>query len=134
TIRGVVAGQNHVRLQERAAEIEPLIVQLRVDRLENTAGCLPALRDRVRAVLQYLRLDDRNDVGFLAERCVPGERVRVRPDAVLARLAGGDRVGSAPLREAGAEPAVLVEPLSQPVEAFGDGLAIRQRQRLRARV
>src|SRR5207244_9012776 len=104
--------------------IEALIVQLRVDRLEDAAGCLPALRDRVRAVLQHLRLDDRNDVGFLAERRVPGERVRVRPDAVLARLVGGDRVGRAPLREARAELAVLLEPPAKPVETLRGRLAV----------
>src|SRR5207253_5143630 len=109
-----VAGEHHVRLQKGAAEIEALIVQLRVHRLEDSAGRLPALRDRVRAILQNLRLDDWNQAGLLAERRVTGEGVHVRPDAVLARLVGGDRVRRAPLREASAELAVLLEPPAKP--------------------
>ena len=88
----------------------------------------------MRPVLQHLGLDDRDDPRLLAERGVARERVRVRPDAVLARLVGVDRVRRAPLREARAELAVLLEPRAQPVEAFGDRLAVRERERLRTLV
>ena len=97
-------------------------------------GDLEAALDRVVAVHQHLGLDDRHEPGLLAERRVARERVRVRPDAVLARDAVADRDHGAPLREARAELAVLLEPLAQAVEALGDLLAGRERERLRALV
>jgi hypothetical protein len=66
TVGRFVTGQDHVRLEQRAAEIESLIVQLRVDSLQHAAGGLAALADRMRPVLQDLGLHDRDDVGFLA--------------------------------------------------------------------
>src|SRR5437764_1076630 len=86
------------------------------------------------AVHQHLGLDDRHDPRLLAERRVAGERVRVRPDGVLARQAVRDRVRGAPLREARAQAVVLLQPLAQAVEAFGDRLALGERERLRAQV
>jgi hypothetical protein len=130
----LVAAQHHVRLEERPGEVDALVEQLRVDRGEDARGDDAAALDRVRAVLQDLRLDDRDDARLLAQRRVPGERVRVRPDAVLARQRVRDGVRRAPLREARAEPAVLGEALAQPVQAFGDRLALGAGERLRARV
>ena len=108
--------------------------QLRIERVQHARGDVIRALDRVRPVHEHLGLDDRHDPGLLAERRVAGERMRVRPDAVLARERVGDRVRRAPLREARAEVAVLLEPPAQPVEAFGDGLAFGERQRLRAQV
>ena len=88
----------------------------------------------MRSVLEHLRLDDRNEAGLLAERRVAGEGVRVRPDAVLARALRVDRVRRAPLGEAGAELAVLGEPLAQAVEPLRDRLGLREREWLRAEV
>src|SRR5204863_1629258 len=51
-----------------------------------------------------------------------------------ARLVGADVVGRAPLREARAELAVLLEPLAQTVEALRHRLAGRVREWLRAPV
>src|SRR3954447_8713798 len=58
--------------------------------------------------------------------------MRVRPEAVLARDALADRDDTAPLGEARTELAVLLEPPAQAVEALGDGLAVGERERLRA--
>ena len=44
---GLVAGEHHVRLQHRAAEIDALVVELRVERLLGPSGRLRALVDRV---------------------------------------------------------------------------------------
>ena len=107
-----VAREHHVRLQQRAAEVDSLVMELRVHPLEDAAGHNPALRDRVRAVLQDLGLDDRDETGLLAKGCVAGERVSVRPDGVLARLVRRDRVGRPPLREARAELPILLEPVA----------------------
>ena len=90
--------------------------------------------DRVVAVHQHLGLDDRDEARLLRERGVAGERVRVRPDAVLARDPVADRDHGAPLGEPRAELAVLREALAQAVEALGDLLARRERERLRALV
>ena len=110
-------------------------MQLRVDGVEHAPGRLRRLLDRVLAVLQHLGLDDRHDPRLLAQRRVARQRVGVRPDAVLARPAAADGVGRAPLREARAEPAVLLEPLAQPVQPLGDRLGpVGQRERLRAQV
>ena len=68
------------------------------------------------------------------ERGVARERVGVRPEAVLARDALADRDHGAPLGEACAERAVLLEALAQAVEALGDRLARRERERLGAAV
>src|SRR3954467_3664413 len=86
------------------------------------------------AVHQHLRLDDRHEAGFLRQRRVARERVRVRPEAVLARNALADRDDAAPLREPRTELAVLVEPGAQAVEPFGDRLALGESERLRALV
>src|SRR5204863_361372 len=78
--------------------------------------------DVVRSVHDDLRLDDRHAVGFLTERGVAGHRVRVRVDREVRRCPVPDDDRRAPLGEPGAELAVLREPLTEPVEAFGDGL------------
>ena len=112
----------------------PLVEHLRVEGEEDARRDVVRALDRVRAVHQHLRLDDRHDAGLLAERCIARERMRVRPDAVLARQLVGDRVRRAPLRETGTELVVLLEASAEPVEALGDRLALRERQRLRAEV
>ena len=81
----LVAGEDHVRLEQRPLDVDALVEQFGVDGGEHAGGDEAAALDRVRPVLQHLGLDDRDDSGLLAERGVAGERVRVRPDAVLAR-------------------------------------------------
>src|SRR5205085_8787175 len=53
---------------------------------------------------------------------------------VFARPAAAVRIGGGPLLEPGAEVAVLLEPAAEAVEALGDRLAGRVRERLRALV
>ena len=90
--------------------------------------------DRVVAVHQHLGLDDRDEAGLLRQRAVAGERVRVRPQAVLAGDAGADRDHRAPLREPCAELVVLGQPVAQAVQPLRDLLARRVGQVLRAHV
>ena len=94
-------------LEHDAIEIERV-----VDGIQRPFRDLLAAVDVVIAVHQHLGLHDRDEPGLLAERRVARERVRVRPDAVLAGDAGADRVGRAPLREARAEPVILLQPLA----------------------
>jgi hypothetical protein len=86
------------------------------------------------AIHQHLRLDDRNDARLLGQSGVTGERVCVHPDAVLARNPVADRDHRTPLGEARTQLTVLGESLAQAVEALGDRLALRVRERLGARV
>src|SRR5204863_623401 len=71
---------------------------------------------------------------LLREGREAGERMRVDPDRILARRRAADRVRRAPLGEARAERAVLLEARPEPVEPFRRGLARRERERLRAPV
>ena len=87
-----------------------------------------------RPVHQHLGLDDGHEVGLLRERREPSERVCVHENAVLARDAVSDRDHGAPLREARAELAVLLEPLAETVEALSDLLVRRAGEPLRAGV
>ena len=80
----VVSRQDHVRLEQRAEDVDPLVEQLPVDGVEDERGDVVAALDRVRAVLEHLGLDDRDESGLLAQRCVAGQRVGVGPDAVVA--------------------------------------------------
>src|ERR1039458_1819412 len=134
TVGRLVAGEHHVRLQQRAEDVDALVEELRVERVEHARGDVVAALDRVRAILEYLGLDYRDDSGLLAQRRVACECVSVRPDAVVARQLVGDRVGRAPLGEPRAEGAILLEPHAQPVEALGDRLPVRECERLRALV
>src|SRR6476659_476622 len=114
--------------------MHPLVAQLREHRVQRARRHLEAPLDRVVAVHQDLWLDDRDEPGLLRERGIARERVRVRTEAVLARDAFADRDHAAPLREARAELAVFLQPRAQAVEALGDGLAIGEREWLRALV
>ena len=129
-----VPRQHHVRLEQHALERDVLVHQRVERRLEHASGRDPRLLDGVLAVHEHFGLDDGHDAGFLAERGVPRERVRVDVDAVVARQALADGVGRAPLRETRAELVVLGQSLAKAVEPFGDRLAVGERERLRAGV
>ena len=79
--RAALRRDHHVHLEERAGEVDPRVGELRVERAEGPAGRVLARLDRVRAVHQDLRLDDRHDVGLLTERRVARHRVGVRVQA-----------------------------------------------------
>src|SRR3546814_10977873 len=68
----------------------------------------------------HLRLDDRHDAGFLAQRRITGQRMRVGLDAIVTRNAIADRDDGAPLREARPGFAILHEPFAQAVERSGE--------------
>ena len=121
--RALLTGDDHVRLQDHALEVDARVVQLAEHRTQRPFGDAGALVDIVRRMLaihQHLGLDDGNDMRFLAQRRVTGERVRVGLDAIPRRQSIGNRDNAAPLGKARAELVVLGEPLAQPVEALGD--------------
>jgi hypothetical protein len=128
------AAQHHVRLEQRLLVHHPLGVERRKGGVQRRLGDLEAPVDRVVAVHEHFRLDDRHQAGFLAQGRIPGEGLGVGLQAVTARQAVTDGDDRPPLREPGAELAVLTQPVAQAVEALGDLLARRPRQRLGAGV
>ncbi len=84
------------------------------------------------AVHQHLRLDDRDESGFLAQRRVAGQRLRVGLDAAPAghAVAHGDH--RAPLGKAGAHLGIFRQAVAQSVQALGDLLSGMTGQVLRA--
>src|SRR5215203_6138138 len=130
----LLARHDHVGLQHRALEGHALVVELLVDLLQHPFGDLGAGGDVVRAVHEHLGLDDRHDVRLPAQGGVARERVRIGEDAGVARLSLADVDDGAPLREAGAEAVVLLEPAGEAVEALGHGLAGAERHGLGAGV
>ena len=133
-LRALVAREDHVRLQQDPLWVNTLVAQLGEHGVEGARRDLEAALERVVAVHQHFGLDDRDEPGFLRQRGVARECVGVRPDAVLARNPLADRDHGAPLREACTQPAVLFEPVPQTVESLRDRLALRERERLGARV
>ncbi len=122
-LRTALARDHHVGLEQGTAEIHALHEQLVERPLQRAGRHVVAALDRVVGVHQYLGLDDRDDPGFLAQGRVAGECVRVGPDARDRGDAVADRDHRAPLGEARAEGAVLVESAPKPVEALRDLLA-----------
>src|SRR5271165_3870091 len=106
-MRPVFAGNDHVGLQQHALQPNPLIMQRRKNGMKDCSGDLLAAFDRMRSVHQHFRLDDRNEILFLTEGCIPRQRVRIGADAGVARQSVADMDDCAPLRETGAHIAVL---------------------------
>ena len=63
-------GDHHVRLEQRPAQVDVLLVELGEDRAQRAPGHLVADLDRVVGVHQHLGLDDRHEPGLLAQRRV----------------------------------------------------------------
>ena len=129
-LRAVLAGDHHVRLQQCAAQVDALDVELVKGPLEGARRDVVAPLDRVVGVHQHLGLDDRDDPGLLTQRRVARQRVRVRADTCDRGDPIADGDDRAPLCEARPERAVLVETPAQPVEPFGDRLVGREGERL----
>lgn len=77
--------------------------------------------------LRVLSTAEKHDAGdgpaLLAGRRVASKRVGVHVQAVVTRPVVTNRERDAPLREPGAERPIFVEPVPEPVEAFGNPLA-----------
>ena len=105
-----------------------MLEELTEHRLQNRLRDLFTALERMRPVHQHLRLDDRNDVLLLAERCIAGERVRIRLDRKSARDAGADVDDRTPFGETRPELAVLGQAFAQAIgdksgtRRFGDAL------------
>ena len=86
------------------------------------------------AVHEHFRLDDGDESGFLAQRGIAGQGMRVGLDATPAgnAIAQGDH--RAPFGETGTHLEILLQAITQPVQTFGDLLSGMTRQILCADV
>src|SRR6202000_2233218 len=111
-------------------EIDAVLEQVVEYRLQHkTRDFLTAL-DRVRAFHQHFRLHDRNDVRFLGQSGVTGQRLRVGFDGESGWNSVGDVDHRTPLRETRSELVILSEALTQPVQPFRDRLTLEAGERL----
>ena len=77
----------------------------------------------MRAVHQHFRLDNGNQSGFLAQRGVARQRVRVGLDATAAGNVIADGNHRPPLGKTRAHLKIFLEPVAQAVQTFGDFFA-----------
>ncbi len=124
--------QRHIGLQHNAFEEDALLVERGEDRTQHDLAHIVAALERVAAVHQHFRLDDRHDIGFLAERRIARQRLGVGEDRPARRNAVRNIDNRAPLREPRAEVVIVLQAAGEAVEPFGDRLAGKARQRLGA--
>ncbi len=79
---------------------------------------LSALLEGMLAGHQYFGLDDGHEPGFLAQRGVPCQSVRVGVDTCASRNAGSNSDDGAPLSKTRADLTIRLQPRAQAVEAF----------------
>ena len=123
-LRAALPGDDHVRLQQRRRGGRPAGRRAR----RNVHFSVRDVTSKQRSIVLSASMSTSGSTigtmpGLLAERRVARERVRVRADARDRRDAVADRDHGAPLGEARAEPAVLLEPRAQAVEPLRDLLA-----------
>ncbi len=127
-------GHDHVRFEHHALQEHSGGEQMAEHAVEDDIGHLLAAVQCVGSIHQDFRLDDRHDPRLLTQRRVARQRFRVGVDGIAARNSGADIDHRAPLRKFRAQLVILGEPLAQPIEAFGNGLAGKTGQRLRSQV
>ena len=133
-LRVLQARQHHVRFQQHAFEQHALCVDLVEHRTKDLLGDRLAPGQRMPAIYQNFRLDDRHQADLLAQRRVARERMRIGENAATGRKPGIHRDHGAPLGEPRAETRVTGETLTQTVETFGDLFPGVARQRVCAGV
>ena len=80
-VGALLARDHHVGLEDHAFEMDAVPLELREHLGQHVASRdLLAALDRMRAIHQYLGLDDRHDVLFLAERRVARQRLGIGLD------------------------------------------------------
>ena len=115
--------KHHVGLQDHALQRHPLRVKLVEDRPQDVLRHLAATLQGMLAVHEHFRLDDGDQSGFLAQRGIAGQRLRVGLDAASAGNAIAQGEHRAPLGETGTHLKVLLESKTQSVQTLGDFLS-----------
>ena len=96
----LLACENHVGLEQHFFERDALLKESVEHGVEHRSGDLLAPLDRVRAVHEHFRLDDRYQVLLLTEGSVPRQRKRIGAHAGGTRQGVRDANDRPPLREA----------------------------------
>ena len=111
----LLAGEDHVGLEEGGGEIDVVRAELGEEGLENNTGEAGASLDGIIAIINKLGLDDRDKAGALAGGGVIGEEGAVLLDGVFGGGGGGNFKGGAPFGEAEAHLVVFLEPPRKPI-------------------
>src|SRR5260370_30171194 len=130
SVRSLLSRDDHVGLENHALEHDAVLEELIEYRLQNGARDFLAALDRMSAVHQDFRLNDRHDVVFLAESRVARQGMSIGLDRECSRDPVADIDDGAPLGEARAELVILNQAFAQAVETFGNRLALELGQRL----
>src|SRR5208283_2107963 len=96
-----------------------LCVKLGENRSQDFLCNLVAPLQCMLAFHQHFRLDDRDQSGFLAQRCIASQRVSVGLNATPAGNAVARGKHCAPLRKTGAHLKIFLEAVAQTVQTFG---------------
>ncbi|EGE56035.1 hypothetical protein RHECNPAF_770083 [Rhizobium etli CNPAF512] len=134
-LAGVLAVDDHVRLQDHAFEADASFGQFLENDAQGGFSHFGAAVDVVvarLAVHQAFRLDDRHDLGFLAESRIASECLSVGADRAAGRQRGRDSDDAAPFGKTGAGFIIFGKAFAKTVEAFGDGFAGKFDHRLGA--
>ena len=86
-----------------------------------TVGDFFTSLDVVVRIHQHFGLDDRHDVGFLTQRGIARQRMRIDMDRVVGRRIVANRDDGAPLGETRTGRLVFFQALAQTIQTFGDG-------------
>ena len=93
SLRGAfLAGHDHVRLEHHAFKQNILVVQLLEGFLENPGGHFFTDFCGVVCVHQDLRLHDRHDTGFLAQRGITGQSMGIGLDRIVMLMTGAKSI------------------------------------------
>ncbi len=98
-------------------------VKLVENRSQDFLGYLAATLQGMLAVHEHFRLDDGDESGFLAQRGIASQRIRVGLDAASAGNAIAQGKHRAPLGKAGTHLKILLEADTQSVQTLGDFLS-----------
>ena len=123
-VGALLAGDHHVGLEDHAFEVDALPLAAARTPPQSTASVTSSQRSSVCAPSIST---SGSTIGtmflLLAQRRVARQRVGIGLDGVARGNAGADVDDRAPFGEARAELVVLDQPLAQPIEPLGDGLA-----------
>jgi len=122
----ILTGAHHVGLQEGTFQQDVVPVEAPVYVGEHTLSLVSSTVDIVITVHEDLGLNDGHKAVLLADSGIAGERLGVLLERDLGGAASGgvDLEHGSPLGEAGTSLVVLSAPLTEAIEALGDGLTI----------
>ena len=107
-----------------------LLRELFIKRRQRRARYLIAAFDRVRAIHNDFRLNNRHNFGFLTQRRIARQRMRIGGEAAGTWQAVGDIDNRAPFGEFCAKRMIFVQAVAQAVQPFRHHFAVMSGHRL----